>query len=137
TFLLVTQLTVPTSSAQTALMNVLNTARNTSLETSFDPVLAIESATAPQPPEESKNPLTTPWVPKASALSSSDPKKFGLIDRAYLDVFTILNDDHECSRLFGGRFSISHLNQFVSQLKPTYLEKPVAIRMSGSTTMIE
>ena len=137
TFLLVTQLTVPSSSAQTALMNSLNAARNSSLETSSDPILTIELSSPSQPPEESKNSLPTPWVPEASALSSSDPKKLGVIDRAYLDVFTILNDDNECSRLFGGKFAIAALNKFVGQLKPTYLDKQVAIRMSGSTTTIQ
>jgi len=137
TFLLVTQLTAPISSAQTALLNVFNAARNSSLETSSDPMLTIESGSSAQPLEESENSWTTPWVPQASALSSSDPKKLGVIDRAYLDVFTILNDDNECSRLFGGKFAIAALNRFVSQLKPTYLDKGVALRMSGTTITIQ
>jgi hypothetical protein len=134
TFLFVTQLSLPTSSAQSALIRALNASPVSNLETSTAPALTLAS---PSPDAESKIPSTTTWMPEASALSSSDPKKLGLIDRAYLDVFTILNDDNECSRLFGGKFAIAALNTFVRQLKPTYLDRHVAIRMSGTTTTMQ
>ena len=133
TFVLVTQLAVSNSSAQTALIEALNANRDSKFESSTSPAI-----TSPPPAaEESKNPSAASWMPRLSALSSPDPKKFSLIDRAYLDAFTILNDDNECSRLFGGRFSISALNEFVQRLKPTYLDRNVAIRMSGSTSTMQ
>lgn len=77
------------------------------------------------------------FAPKPVALSSQDPQKFGLIDQAYLDVYTILNYDNPCSRFYGGRLSITALTEFVKQLKPTYLERKVAIRMSGPVTTFQ
>jgi len=76
-----------------------------------------------------------PPVPKA--LSSHDPRKLNLIDRAYLDAFTILNEDNTCSRLFGGRNAINALNEMVLGLKTRYFENDVAIRMSGATTLVQ
>jgi len=76
-----------------------------------------------------------PPVPKA--LSSRDPRKFSLVDRAYLDVFTILNEDSSCSRFFGGRNAIIALNEMVLHLKPRYFDHDIAIRMSGQTTMVQ
>jgi hypothetical protein len=138
TFLLVTQLNSINSSAQTALVKALNAApeSNVSPSSKEDVPLTTEAVSLP-PLEESKNPLATPWVAVPSALSSREPKKFGLIDLAYLDAFTILNDDNGCSRLFGGKFAIAALNEFVLRLKPTYLEHNVAMRMSGNTTTMQ
>jgi len=77
------------------------------------------------------------WVPVPVALTSKDFRKLGLLDRAYLDAFTILNDENQCSQLFGGRFAIAALNELVLQLKPRYLEKNIAIRMSGRITTVQ
>jgi len=84
--------------------------------------------------ERASVPLIPP-VPKA--LSSRDPRKFNLIDRAYLDAFTILNEDNTCSRLFGGRNAIAALNEMVLRLKPRYFDHDIAIRMSGETTTVQ
>jgi len=75
--------------------------------------------------------------PEPIALRSRDPRKLSQVDRAYLDAFTILNDDNPCSRFFGGRDAIAALNDMVLQLKTSYFERDVAIRMSGGTTMIQ
>jgi hypothetical protein len=138
TFLLVTQLTLMNSSAQTALVKALNATHdsNVSPVAKDDVPLTTEAVSSPSL-EESKNPVAAPWVAIPSALSSREPKKLGLIDRAYLDAFTILNDDNECSRLFGGKFATAALTEFVLRLKPTYLEHNVAIRMSGNTTIMQ
>jgi hypothetical protein len=128
--LFLNQLGLINSSAQTALVKTRDLTGNVARSSAVDVPLS-------NPASESKNPFEAPWLPMPSALSSQDPKKLGLIDRAYLDAFTILNDDNECSRLFGGRFAISALNEFVKRLKPTYLDRNVAIRMSGSTTSMQ
>lgn len=77
------------------------------------------------------------FAPKPVALSSQDPQKFGLLDQAYLDAYTILNYDNPCSRFYGGRLSITALTEFVRQLKPTHIDRKVALRMSGPTTTFQ
>jgi len=157
TILFLLQLPFANSSAQTALVHLKASTPN---EQEGTPAVLSKAVNVPTTPnietvtkeaetsptiesplpvvaEESKNTLTEPWRPVASALSSKDPAKLGLVDQAYLDAFTILNDDNQCSRLFGGRYAISALNEFVHRLKPTYLERNVAIRMSGSITTMQ
>ena len=92
------------------------------------------AVTSPSPGEESGNPPSVPAKPEPSALTSRDPQKLGLVDRAYLDAYTILNAENECSRFFGGKLAVAALTELVFQLKPTYLEYDVAVRMSGNTT---
>lgn len=65
------------------------------------------------------------------------PESFGLVERAYLDVFTILRYDNSCSRFFGGPLAITALNELVQQLKPRYFDRRVAIRMSGRVTTVQ
>lgn len=77
------------------------------------------------------------FAPKPVALSSQDPQKFGLLDQAYLDAYTILNYDNPCSRFYGGRLSITALNEFVRQLKLTHIDRNVAVRMSGPITTFQ
>lgn len=67
-------------------------------------------------------------------LANKDLKKLNQLDKAYLDTYTILRRDNECSRLFGGPGAIDALTEMVSQLKPVYLDRSIAIRMSGRTT---
>jgi len=90
--------------------------------------------TSPTPAEESRSSSAVPARAEPSGLRSRDPRKLGLLDRAYLDGFTILNDENECSRFFGGQLAIEALTQLILQLKPRYLERNIAIRMSGTTT---
>ena len=136
TFLLLTQLTLVNSSGQTAFNRSLNPATDDPSRAN-DVTRSGEKTFLPSPPEESKISSVARWVPVPVALTSKDHRKLGLLDRAYLDAFTILNDENDCSRLFGGRFAISALNELVLQLKPRYLEKNVAIRMSGKITTVQ
>ena len=90
--------------------------------------------TSPTPAEESRSSSAVPARAEPSGLRSRDPRKLGLLDRAYLDAFTILNDENECSRFFGGKPAISALTELVLQLKPRYLAEDIAIQMTGNTT---
>jgi hypothetical protein len=139
TILFLLQLPFANSSAQTALVKAVNVPNPPNFETvtkEAETSPAIETS-LPITAEESNITLAQPWRPIATALSSKNPRKLGLVDQAYLDAFTILNDDNECSRLFGGRYAISALNEFVSRLKPTHLDRNVAVRMSGSITTMQ
>jgi len=71
------------------------------------------------------------------SLTVADPKKLSVLEKAYLDVFTILNDENSCSRFYGGPPAIAALNELVKKLHPTYLDRKIAIRMKGSTTIFE
>lgn len=75
------------------------------------------------------------FTPKLAALTSRDPRKLNDLDKAYLDAFTILREDNPCSRLYGGPPAIEALDELVRNLRPTYLERHVAVRMSGPTTI--
>lgn len=128
--LLLTQFTSINSSAQNSFNNnVVGDSSHLNDET------ATSSTTAPRTDSRKSSSTAVPLEPKA--LRTRDPRKFGVIDRAYLDVFTILNDDNSCSRFFGGRNAITALTELVLQLKPRYLDRDVAIRMSGETTTIQ
>jgi len=72
-----------------------------------------------------------------SALKVTDPRKFGPIDIAYLDTFTILSNDNSCSRFFGGRYAVSALTELVLNLKPRFIDHNIAIRMSGDVTTFQ
>jgi hypothetical protein len=71
----------------------------------------------------------------ALIVASKDLRKLNDLDKAYLDAFTILRDDNACSRFYGGPSAIEALNELVRNLRPAYLEKHIAVRMSGQTTM--
>jgi hypothetical protein len=79
------------------------------------------------------NLLVTPRI--AMAIVSKDDRKLDDLDKAYLDAFTILRDDNPCSRLYGGSAAIEALNELMRVVRPSYLEKHIAVRMSGETTM--
>jgi hypothetical protein len=63
--------------------------------------------------------------------------KLSLIDKAYLDAFSILNDDNSCSRFYGGPAAIEVLNRLTTQLATTHLENSIAVRMTGITTLAQ
>ena len=69
------------------------------------------------------------------AIVSKDERKLNELDKAYLDVFTILRDDNSCSRLYGGTGAIEALNELMRLLRPTYLDRHISVRMSGPTTL--
>ena len=79
------------------------------------------------------NLVITPRI--AMAIVSKDERKLNELDKAYLDVFTILRDDNACSRLYGGRGAIEALNELMRVLRPTYIDRHIAVRMRGHTTL--
>ena len=76
-------------------------------------VLAASIAFAGAPPV---NLLVTPRI--AMVLVSKDERKLNDLDKAYIDVFTILRDDNPCSRLYGGPAAIEALNELMRTLRP-------------------
>jgi len=92
--------------------------------------LFAETARAGSPP------ITVAVTPRlAMIIASKDLRKLNDLDKAYLDAFTILRDDNACSRLYGGAVAIEALNELVRNLRPVYLDKHIAVRMKGTTTM--
>ena len=79
------------------------------------------------------NLLVTPRI--AIAIVSKDDRKLNDLDKAYLDAFTILRDDNACSRLYGGPVAIEALNELMRVVRPSYLDRKIAVRMSGPTTI--
>lgn len=53
------------------------------------------------------------------------------LDEAYLDAFTILREDTSCSRFFGGSGATEPLNELKRRLKSSYLDRMIALKMSG------
>ena len=125
--LILTQFGSINSSAQNSLIK-------TALETPNHVKDDITSTSTSVSAERASVPLIAP-MPKA--LTTRDPEKLSLVDRAYLDVFTILNEDSSCSRFFGGRNAIAALNEMVVLLKPRYFDRDIAIRMTGQTTLVQ
>jgi len=68
-------------------------------------------------------------------VASKDERRLNEVDKAYLDAYTILRDDNPCSRIFGGPAAIEALNELVRNLRPAYLERYIAVRMSGEVTL--
>jgi hypothetical protein len=135
--LLLTQLTLIRSQAQAILVRTLSERNESRLEEKPEHTSAPTMLTSTSP-EDSKNlPTAARWFPRPLALTSSDPQKFGLVDLAYLDAFTILIGDNPCSRLFGGPHAASALTELVRQLRPRYLDSKIAIRMSGPITTVQ
>ena len=93
-------------------------------------LLAARTALAGVPPI---NLLVTPRI--AMMLVSKDERKLNDLDKAYIDVFTILREDNPCSRLYGGPASIEALNELMRVIRPAYLDRNIAVKMSGETTM--
>jgi len=100
-----------------------------------------EEKSDPVKNEAGNSDVNSAAVPYSSAMlqsvTSVDPKKLGVLEKAYLDVFTILNDENSCSRLYGGPPAIAALNELFQRLHPTYLDRNIAIRMKGATTIIQ
>ena len=79
------------------------------------------------------NLVITPRI--ALMLISKDERKLNDLDKAYIDVFTILRGDNPCSRMYGGPSAIEALNELMRVVRPAYLDRHIAVRMSGQTTM--
>ena len=82
-----------------------------------------ETNTAPRP-----GPPEALFLPNANQLTP--------LDEAYLDAFSILNEDNTCSAFYGGPPAIQVLNELMGQLKPRYLDSTVAVKMTGKTITI-
>ncbi|HEU4770274.1 MAG TPA: hypothetical protein VFS77_23110 [Pyrinomonadaceae bacterium] len=80
-------------------------------------------------------PVDPSMMSRLVLLASKDERRLNELDRAYLDAYTILRDENPCSGIFGGPAAIEALNELVRTLRPAYLEKHIAVRMSGETTM--
>ncbi len=91
-------------------------------------LLAAPIAFAGSPPA---NLRITPRI--AMAIASKDDRKLNDLDKAYLDAFTILRDDNACSRLYGGPAAIEALNELMRVVRSSYLDRHIAVRMSGPT----
>jgi len=63
--------------------------------------------------------------------------KLTVIQKAYLDVYSILSNENSCSEFFRGPGSIAALNKLVQQLRASYLVHQIAVRMSGSLSFHE
>jgi hypothetical protein len=81
------------------------------------------------------SPVDPSLISRLTLLASKDERRLSEIEKAYLDVYTILRDDNACSRLYGGPVAIEALNELVRVLRPTYIDRNIAVRMSGTTTM--
>src|SRR6267142_4108968 len=58
------------------------------------------------------------------------------LDKAYLDAYSILRGDNQCSRFYGGPAAIEALNQLTEQLKPIYLDRTIGLRMTRQTSYV-
>lgn len=109
------------------------TAKNRALTSKDDPLEKTDLVVTIDSTGASANQAA--YVPRSLPLQHSEG--LSQLDKAYLDAFTILNDDNECSRMYGGRPAIMALNELVKELKPTYLNRNTGVRMSGGTTTIQ
>ena len=92
-------------------------------------------------PKENHTPartLTEGVRPRSATLTSALAlpllAKLTLLDKAYLDAFSILREDNKCSRFYGGPRAIEALNQLKLQLKSVYFDRSIALRMQGQTS---
>jgi hypothetical protein len=70
-------------------------------------------------------------------VQAKDPKKLTQLEKAYLDVFSILSEDNSCSGFYGGRAATVVLTKMVSRMRSTYFDPHIAIRMKGETTVFQ
>jgi len=135
--LLITHFTLINSVAQSALVKSASDRYHAIKETSTTETNTPGVLSAPLPEETTKLSAPVMFHPSPTALKSRDPEKLGTIDRAYLDAFTILNDENSCSRFFGGKYAINALTELIRELKPRYMDKNIAIKMSGEITIFQ
>ncbi len=91
---------------------------------------APRSATTVMPNEAAL--LTAATLLKALELPSL--AKLTPLDKAYLDAFSILREDNDCSRFYGGSRAIEALNLLKLQLKTSYFDHSIGLRMRGKTS---
>lgn len=75
----------------------------------------------------------------AQPLFSTSSRRLTLIDKTYLDVYTILQGDNPCSYFFGGpRIATGVLNSLHPRLRASSLrENHIGIRMLGPVTSVK
>ena len=95
------------------------------------PAIAQGSLAKPIQPPSATNRAAQSEPPPA--LSLPNAKELTLLDKAYLDAFSILREHNTCNAFYGPA-AIEVLNQLKLQLKPTLLDSTIAVRMIGSTT---
>lgn len=98
------------------------------------PTIAAAGLTMSIQPGSKTN--TAPQPGTSEALFLPNANQLTPLDKAYLDAFSILKEDNTCSAFYGGPSAIQVLNQLKQQLKPTYLDSTVAVRMTGKTTKV-
>ena len=91
-------------------------------------ILVVKDQSSFASPESNSN------LPKSLPLP--EIKRLTDLQKAYLDSYSILSQTNSCSEFFGGPSAITALNDFVTQLRPTHLDKQVGIRMTGLTTIV-
>jgi hypothetical protein len=67
-------------------------------------------------------------------LPLSNLRKLTLLEKAYLDAYSILKQNNACSQFFGGPVAIQALNRLASDLRPAPLDRLISVRMMGHTT---
>lgn len=88
-----------------------------------------------QPRAEADAALAGPApMPEPLFLPSAD--HLTLLDRAYLDAYSILSRDNNCTRFYGGSHVIEVLNELKKQLTTTNIDASVAVIMRGTTTSV-
>jgi hypothetical protein len=87
--------------------------------------------------EVKSDPSTSSGVALRNLLPIADPKKPTMVEKAYLDAYTILKEDNSCSRFYSGPSAISALNQLVRSLTSTYFNRAIALRMRGTTAWVQ
>ena len=89
----------------------------------------IAESTANETTVESSAPSIAP-----TALPFPESKRISVLDRTYLDLFSILTEETPCSRFFGGAAAIEVLNTLILQLKLGWFHSSIAVKMGGQTT---
>lgn len=92
---------------------------------------------AARPLNNASQPGNNPGVAAARPLFSGSMRQLTLIDKTYLDAYTILQENNPCSQFFGGpRVATVVLNSLHPRLETSLIENHVGITMFGSTTFI-
>jgi hypothetical protein len=70
-------------------------------------------------------------------LFSRSSQALSLLDKAYLDAYTILQESNSCSQFFGGpRIATGVLNSLQPRLQTAVIENHVGINMLGAITFV-
>ena len=89
-----------------------------------------------KPIEAGRKTKTVPQPEPPEVLLLPLDKQLTLIDKAYLDAFSILRGNNTCSAFYGGPSAIEVLNKLKEQLKPKHLGNTVVVRMTGKTVTV-